>query len=77
MYVCVHVQVREEAGELCQTLEANEGKERAASEMADLLYHSMVLLNCQVSRGLVVAVFGVPFHLQHVAVIHGLSSREA
>jgi phosphoribosyl-ATP pyrophosphohydrolase/phosphoribosyl-AMP cyclohydrolase len=40
--------VREEAGELCQTLEAGEGAERAASEMADLLYHSMVLLNLQV-----------------------------
>jgi phosphoribosyl-ATP pyrophosphohydrolase len=40
--------VREEAGELCQTLEADEGKERAASEMADLLYHAMVLLNVQV-----------------------------
>mmetsp|Transcript_36548 Transcript_36548/g.103215 ORF Transcript_36548/g.103215 Transcript_36548/m.103215 type:complete len:314 (+) Transcript_36548:128-1069(+) len=39
--------IREEAGELCQTLEAGEGKERAASEMADLLYHSMVLLNLQ------------------------------
>lgn len=39
--------VREEAGELCQTLEQDEGKERAASEMADLLYHSMVLLNVQ------------------------------
>eukprot|EP00878_Enallax_costatus_P021232 GHUV01022474.1.p2 GENE.GHUV01022474.1~~GHUV01022474.1.p2 ORF type:complete len:108 (+),score=28.19 GHUV01022474.1:1259-1582(+) len=39
--------VREEAGELCQTLEADEGKERAASEMADLLYHSMVLLSVQ------------------------------
>ncbi|GIL90456.1 hypothetical protein Vretimale_17642 [Volvox reticuliferus] len=39
--------IREEAGELCQTLEANEGRERAASEMADLLYHSMVLLNLQ------------------------------
>ncbi|KAF6265463.1 hypothetical protein COO60DRAFT_1281356 [Scenedesmus sp. NREL 46B-D3] len=39
--------VREEAGELCQTLEAGEGKERAASEMADLLYHAMVLLNVQ------------------------------
>lgn len=46
---CAHiVQVREEAGELCQTLEANEGKERAASEAADLLYHAMVLLNVQV-----------------------------
>lgn len=41
--------VREEAGELCQTLEQNEGKERAASEAADLLYHAMVLLNLQVS----------------------------
>lgn len=40
--------MREEAGELCQTWEANEGKERAASEMADLLYHAMVLLNVQV-----------------------------
>lgn len=39
--------VREEAGELCQTLEANEGRERAASEAADLLYHAMVLLNLQ------------------------------
>lgn len=48
-------QIREEAGELCQTLEANEGKERAASEMADLMYHSMVLLNLQVA-GLAVGV---------------------
>uniref|UniRef100_A0A7R9VE11 phosphoribosyl-ATP diphosphatase n=1 Tax=Chlamydomonas euryale TaxID=1486919 RepID=A0A7R9VE11_9CHLO len=39
--------VREEAGELCQTLERDEGKERAASEAADLLYHAMVLLNVQ------------------------------
>lgn len=39
--------VREEAGELCQTWEANEGKERAASEAADLIYHAMVLLNVQ------------------------------
>eukprot|EP00195_Chlamydomonas_chlamydogama_P009882 CAMPEP_0202904574 /NCGR_PEP_ID=MMETSP1392-20130828/30106_1 /ASSEMBLY_ACC=CAM_ASM_000868 /TAXON_ID=225041 /ORGANISM="Chlamydomonas chlamydogama, Strain SAG 11-48b" /LENGTH=264 /DNA_ID=CAMNT_0049592261 /DNA_START=171 /DNA_END=965 /DNA_ORIENTATION=+ len=39
--------IREEAGELCQTLEAQEGKERAASEAADLLYHAMVLLNVQ------------------------------
>lgn len=39
--------IREEAGELCETLEKDEGKERAASEMADLLYHSMVLLNLQ------------------------------
>lgn len=40
--------IREEAGELCETLEREEGQERAASEMADLLYHSMVLLNVQV-----------------------------
>lgn len=39
--------IREEAGELCQTLEENEGKDRAASEAADLLYHTMVLLNIQ------------------------------
>lgn len=39
--------IREEAGELCQTLEMSEGKERAASEAADLLYHAMVLLNVQ------------------------------
>jgi len=39
--------IREEAGELCQTLEAGEGRERAASEAADLLYHAMVLLNVQ------------------------------
>jgi len=37
--------VREEAGELCETLEKGEGAEAAASEMADVLYHSMVLLN--------------------------------
>lgn len=47
-HLCPAPQVREEAGELCQTLEADEGKERAASEMADLLYHAMVLLNVQV-----------------------------
>ncbi len=40
--------IREEAEELCETLERQEGQERAASEMADLLYHSMVLLNVQV-----------------------------
>jgi len=39
--------IREEAGELCQTWEQQEGRERAVSEMADLLYHSMVLLNVQ------------------------------
>ncbi|CAG9460077.1 unnamed protein product [Pedinophyceae sp. YPF-701] len=39
--------VREEAGELCETLEKDEGRERAASEAADLLYHAMVLLELQ------------------------------
>lgn len=39
--------VREEAGELCETLEKNEGPERTASEAADLIYHTMVLLNSQ------------------------------
>lgn len=39
--------VREEADELCRTLEEGEGKARTASEMADLLYHSLVLLNVQ------------------------------
>jgi phosphoribosyl-ATP pyrophosphohydrolase/phosphoribosyl-AMP cyclohydrolase len=39
--------VREEAGELCQAYEENEGKERAASEAADLLYHAMVLMSIQ------------------------------
>jgi len=29
---------------LCQTLGNNEDKSRTASEMADVLYHSMVLL---------------------------------
>jgi len=49
--------VKEEAGELCQTWEENEGKERAASEAADLIYHAMVLLNVQdVSLGEVCAV---------------------
>lgn len=32
---------------MCETVEKSEGRERAASEMADLLYHSMVLLNTQ------------------------------
>ena len=41
-------QVREEAGELCETLERGEGRQRAASEAADLLYHALVLLNAQV-----------------------------
>ncbi|KAK9082017.1 hypothetical protein Syun_030999 [Stephania yunnanensis] len=36
--------IREEADELCRTLEENEDKSRAASEMADVLYHALVLL---------------------------------
>ncbi|XP_019054230.1 PREDICTED: histidine biosynthesis bifunctional protein hisIE, chloroplastic-like isoform X2 [Nelumbo nucifera] len=36
--------IREEADELCRTLEENEDKFRTASEMADVLYHAMVLL---------------------------------
>lgn len=35
---------REEADELCRTLQEEEDKTRSASEMADVLYHSMVLL---------------------------------
>jgi len=34
----------------CRTLEDSEGKERAASEMADLLYHALVLLMCPGNR---------------------------
>lgn len=36
--------IREEADELCRTLEENEDKSRTASEMGDVLYHAMVLL---------------------------------
>ncbi|KAL6549439.1 Histidine biosynthesis bifunctional protein hisIE, chloroplastic [Orobanche hederae] len=36
--------IREEADELCRTLEENEDKSRIGSEMADVLYHAMVLL---------------------------------
>ncbi|KAF9601424.1 hypothetical protein IFM89_020180 [Coptis chinensis] len=36
--------IREEADELCRTLEENENKSRAAAEAADVLFHSMVLL---------------------------------
>lgn len=39
--------LREEAGELCETLEKGEGKQRCASEAADLLYHATVLLQAQ------------------------------
>eukprot|EP00793_Prasinoderma_coloniale_P005057 PRCOL_00000818-RA len=35
--------VREEADELCRTYEDKEGRQATASEMADVLYHSMVL----------------------------------
>lgn len=44
IFVFLH---REEASELCQTLEVSEGRERTVSEMADVLYHSMVLLSVQ------------------------------
>lgn len=37
--------VLEEADELCRASEDGEGKQRVASEMADLLYHAMVLIN--------------------------------
>lgn len=40
-----HAFCREEADELCRTLEENEDKSRTASEMADVLYHAMVLLS--------------------------------
>ena len=36
---------REEADELCLTHEENEDKSLTASEMADVLYHTMVLLS--------------------------------
>ncbi|XP_051127590.1 histidine biosynthesis bifunctional protein hisIE, chloroplastic-like isoform X2 [Andrographis paniculata] len=36
--------IREEADDLCRTLEENEDQSRTASEMADVLYHAMVLL---------------------------------
>ncbi|KAK4603078.1 hypothetical protein RGQ29_011885 [Quercus rubra] len=36
--------IREEADELCRTLEEIEDKSRTALEMADVLYHAMVLL---------------------------------
>ncbi|KAL6195724.1 hypothetical protein ACLB2K_031342 [Fragaria x ananassa] len=39
--------IREEADELCRTLEENEDKLCTASEMGDVLYHSMVLLALQ------------------------------
>ena len=48
-------QVREEAGELAQAWQAAEGPDRAASEAADLLYHSLVLLNSQVRTARLVA----------------------
>nr|QKY15177.1 phosphoribosyl-ATP pyrophosphohydrolase/phosphoribosyl-AMP cyclohydrolase (hisIE) [Polytomella parva] len=39
--------IREEASELCETLEKKEGADRAASEFSDLIYHAMVLLSLQ------------------------------
>ena len=39
VFVC-----REEADEFCRTLEENEDESRTISEMADVLYHEMVLL---------------------------------
>ncbi|KAK8686715.1 hypothetical protein V6N13_125735 [Hibiscus sabdariffa] len=36
--------IREEADELCRTLEEKEDSSRTASEMADVIYHAMVLL---------------------------------
>jgi len=47
--------VREEADELARAWEDKEGKEAAASEMADVLYHAMVLLNKQGKCALVCA----------------------
>ncbi|XP_071711842.1 histidine biosynthesis bifunctional protein hisIE, chloroplastic-like [Rutidosis leptorrhynchoides] len=41
--------IREEADEFCRTLEENEDESRTVSEMADVLYHEMVLL---IRRGL-------------------------
>ncbi|GAQ86909.1 histidine biosynthesis 2 [Klebsormidium nitens] len=39
--------ILEEADELCRSVEDSEGPDRTASEMADVLYHSMVLLTSQ------------------------------
>jgi phosphoribosyl-ATP pyrophosphohydrolase len=39
-----HLQVREEADELAMTAEQDEGTERAESELADVIYHAIVLL---------------------------------
>eukprot|EP00850_Spirogloea_muscicola_P010000 SM000057S18430 [mRNA] locus=s57:528624:533983:- [translate_table: standard] len=39
--------IREEADELCQTVEGGEGRERTVSEAADVLYHMLVLLGKQ------------------------------
>lgn len=40
-----HFCYSEEADELCRTLEDSEETPRTASEMADVLYHAMVLLS--------------------------------
>ncbi|KAJ7516257.1 hypothetical protein O6H91_22G050600 [Diphasiastrum complanatum] len=39
--------IREEADELCRSVEEDEGKDRTSSEFADVLYHAMVLLAVQ------------------------------
>ncbi|PWA84938.1 histidine biosynthesis bifunctional protein (HISIE) [Artemisia annua] len=39
--------IREEADEFCRILEENEDESRTVSEMADVLYHEMVLLTCR------------------------------
>ncbi|KAJ0096252.1 hypothetical protein Patl1_15697 [Pistacia atlantica] len=43
-YTSVSDLLREEADELCRTMEENEDKSHTASEMTDVLYHAMVLL---------------------------------
>ena len=45
-FLCVYglPSFREEADELCRTLEENDDKSQAASMMADVLYHALVLL---------------------------------
>lgn len=60
--------VREEAGELTQALEEDEGTERVASEAADLLYHALVLLRAaEVPAEEVLAVLRARFGTSGVA----------
>ena len=60
--------VREEADELCRTLEDGEGGTRSASEAADLLYHALVLLRTQgVGVPEVLAVLRARFGVSGVA----------